>query len=130
MSQTCFLLFVSWVLRAAMPSSTTAAPAAAIGRTGHEDPAASSQQSAVGTSNRPTWMLFFLELEKRSLPSSTDVLRSFFDATLDRGKPAGALKGKRKTCQHRITLRQDRMCAHYFECVIAVACSLLSFFFF
>ena len=46
----------------------------------------------------------FLELGKRSLSPSSDVLRGFFDATLDRGKPASALKGKCKTCQHRITL--------------------------
>ena len=60
------------VLRAAMPSSTAAAAAA------------------------------FLEFGKRSLLPSSDVLRGFFDATLDRGKPASALKGKCKTCQHYV----------------------------
>ena len=107
------MLFVIWVLRAAMSSSTAAAAAAAADRTRHRQQAASSQQSVVGTSNRPPWMHAFLELGKRSLPPSSDVLRGFFGATLDRCKPASALKGKCKTCQHRITLRQDRMYAHY-----------------
>ena len=64
----------------------------------------------------------FLELGKRSLPPSSDVLRGFFDATLDRGKPASALKGMCKTCQHRITLRQDRMCVHYLGCAGSNKC--------
>ena len=55
----------------------------------------------------------FLELGKRSLLPFSDVLRGFFDTTLDHGKPARALKGKCKTCQRRINLREDRMCAHY-----------------
>ena len=64
----------------------------------------------------------FLELGKRSLPPSSDVLRGFFDASLDRGKPASALKGKCKTCHHRIILRQDRMCARYHGCADSNKC--------
>ena len=54
-----FMLFVVWVLRAAMPSSTAAAAAAAADRTRHKQPAANSQQSVVGTSNRSPWMPFW-----------------------------------------------------------------------
>ena len=53
----------------------------------------------------------FLGLGKRFLPPTSDIRRGFFDAALDRGKAANALKGKCKTRQHQITLRQDRMCA-------------------
>ena len=60
----------------------------------HQSWAAGSQQSAAsGWYQRQTTMDSFLELGERSLPPSSDVLRGFSDATLDRGEPASALKG-------------------------------------
>lgn len=85
------MYIVILVLRGAMPSSEAAAVAAAADRTEHRQPAASSQHSVVGTSNRLPWVPFW-SWGNVSLPPSSDVLRGFFNATLDRGKPARALK--------------------------------------
>ena len=70
----------------------------------------------------------FLGQGKHSLAPPSDVLRGVFDATLDRRKPASVLKGQCKTCQHRFTRRQDRLRAHHFGRVIAVARSNLRVF--
>ena len=98
-------IHVIGMLLAAMLSST----AAAGDRTRHGQPAVS------GWRQLQTTMGVFLEPGKRSLPPTSDVLRDFFGAALDRGinLPAHSKGSARFSSTGSPGGKTACMCAHY-----------------